>query len=99
MLAYGTDYQDVRHEHTTDRIQELFAPSPFEARAFESSQEFDYAGLEGRLLSSSYTHNRTSRPTPPCCASYGACLTRIESNGQVAFEYQTRVFYGHLTQI
>jgi SAM-dependent methyltransferase len=54
LLTYGTDYEDVRHENTTDAVNEFFDPSPFQARAFEMRQEFDYAGLEGRLLSSSY---------------------------------------------
>ena len=30
LLQYGTDYQEVRHEHTTDNIGSFFAPSPFE---------------------------------------------------------------------
>jgi SAM-dependent methyltransferase len=54
LLDYGTDYQDVRHEHTTDAVNEFFDPAPFQQRVFAMRQEFDYAGLEGRLLSSSY---------------------------------------------
>src|ERR1700740_1016501 len=54
LLAYGTDYEQVRHEHTTDNIGEFFAPTPFERRVFDMRQDFDYAELEGRLLSSSY---------------------------------------------
>lgn len=99
LVAYGTDYQDVRHEHTTDRIQELFAPSPFEARAFESRQEFDYAGLEGRLLSSSYT----PQADQPTYASMLRELRRVfdayQVDRKIAFEYKTRVFYGHLSEI
>ena len=54
LLTYGTDYEDVRHERTTDAVNEFFDPAPFQERVFEMRQEFDYAGLEGRLLSSSY---------------------------------------------
>ena len=53
LLTYGTDYEDVRHEHTSDAVNEFFDPAPFQERVFEMQQEFDYAGLEGRLLSSS----------------------------------------------
>lgn len=53
LLTYGTDYQDVRHEKTTDTIDAFFAPSHFEQRVFSLRQEFDYIGLEGRLFSSS----------------------------------------------
>jgi SAM-dependent methyltransferase len=54
VLSYGTDYQDVRHERTTGAVNEFFAPVPFQERVFAMQQEFDYTGLEGRLLSSSY---------------------------------------------
>src|ERR1700730_5692045 len=55
LLTYGTDYQEVRHERTTAEISAFFSPSKFQQRVFHMGQEFDYAGLEGRLLSSSYT--------------------------------------------
>ena len=55
LLRYGTDYQNVRHERTTGEIETFFAPSPFQVRSFDYQQQFDYAALEGRLLSSSYT--------------------------------------------
>src|ERR1700730_9983464 len=54
LLTYGTDYEEVRHERTTDAVNEFFDSAPFQERAFEMRQEFDYAGVEGRLLSSSY---------------------------------------------
>ena len=50
LLTFGTDYQDVRHERTTEVVNEFFDPIPFQERAFPMQQEFDYAGLEGRLL-------------------------------------------------
>ena len=59
-------------------------------------QEFDYAGLEGRLLSSSYAPG----PEHPKHAAMLAELRRIfdehVSGGQVAFEYKTRVYFGGL---
>src|ERR1700686_3527290 len=54
LLTYGTDYEDVRHERTTQAVNEFFDPASFQEREFEMRQEFDYAGVEGRLLSSSY---------------------------------------------
>src|ERR1700723_3756533 len=52
LLTYGTDYEEVRHERTTDAVNDFFDPAPFEQRVFEMRQEFDYAGVEGGLLSS-----------------------------------------------
>src|ERR1700720_4267211 len=54
LLTYGTDYQDVRHEHTTDMIPEFFAPAHRAEHIFRTSQQFDYQGVAGRLSSSSY---------------------------------------------
>ena len=49
LLTYGTDYEDVRHERTTDAVNEFFDPAPYRSVTFANRQEFDYAGLEGRL--------------------------------------------------
>jgi ubiquinone/menaquinone biosynthesis C-methylase UbiE len=96
LLTYGTDYKEVRHERTTAEIDGFFAPSPFQARALEMRQSFDYAGLEGRLLSSSYT----PLPEHPSYAPMLRELQRIfadhEREGQVTLQYTTRVFYGRL---
>src|SRR5215831_21421685 len=54
LLAYGTDYEDVRHERTTDAVNAFYDPAPYQERVFPMRQEFDYVGVEGRLLSSSY---------------------------------------------
>ena len=50
LLTYGTDYEEVRHERTTDAVSEFFDPAPYVERVYPTRQEFDCAGLEGRLL-------------------------------------------------
>lgn len=96
LLTYGTDYQDVRHEHTTSAVNEFFDPAPFQERTFDLRQDFDYAGLEGRLLSSSYAPG----PEHPKCAPMLRELRRIFDahavKGRVAFEYKTRMYFGRL---
>jgi SAM-dependent methyltransferase len=96
LLKYGTDYQEVRHERTTSAVNEFFDPAPFEERRFEMRQEFDYAGVEGRLLSSSYVPG----PEHPQYAHMLRELRRIfdahEAQDRVAFDYETRVFFGRL---
>jgi ubiquinone/menaquinone biosynthesis C-methylase UbiE len=96
LLTYGTDYQEVRHERTTAEINAFFAPSEFQKRKFSMSQEFDYAGLEGRLLSSSYTPRASD-------AKYASMLRELrrifgahQARGRVSLEYDTRVYYGQL---
>jgi len=96
LLAYGTDYREVRHERTTAEIADFFSPSPFRSSTLEMRQEVDYAGLEGRLLSSSYT------PTSDQ-ANYGAMLRELrrifeahQIDDRVSLDYNTLVYYGRL---
>jgi SAM-dependent methyltransferase len=96
LLTYGTDYQDVRHEHTTASILGFFAPSPFQSRIFEMKQQFDYTGVEGRLLSSSYTPQPDHPNYSPMLQELRRIFEAHASGGRVTLEYTTRVFYGHL---
>ncbi len=96
LLTYGTDYKEVRHQRTTDEIADFFAPSSFKTKTFPYSQECDYAALEGRLLSSSYTPQKGHRHFNPMLRELSALFTKYETNGRVVLKYDTRVFYGQL---
>jgi SAM-dependent methyltransferase len=97
LLKYGTDYEQVRHERTTDAVNEFFDPSPYQERAFDMRQEFDYAGVEGRLLSSSYAPG----PEHPLHSAMLRQLRRIFDayavSGRAVFEYKTRLYFGQIS--
>ena len=97
LLTYGTDYREVRHENTTAAVHEFFEPAQFQERVFAMRQQFDYAGLEGRLLSSSYTPS----PDHPSHVAMLQELRHIfdahQAGGRVAFEYNTRLYFGQLS--
>jgi len=96
LLKYGTDYQDVRHERTTETIAEFFRPSLYREQVFPSRQEFDYAGLEGRLNSSSYAPEPGNPNHEPMLKALRAVFDKFNLSGQVAFEYNTRLFCAQL---
>ncbi len=96
LLEYGTDYQDVRHERTTQQIETFFAPSRFQFPTFDYQQEFDYPALEGRLLSSSYTPQASDAAYTPMLHELRRMFEAHQVNGRVRFEYDTRVYYGQL---
>ncbi len=98
LLEYGTDYQEVRHERTTAEIAGFFAPSAFRSRVFEMLQTCDYAGLEGRLLSSSYIPPRGHAKFSPMLQDLRRLFDKYQKQGQVVLEYDTRVFYGQLAE-
>lgn len=96
LLDYGTDYADVRHERTTESVNEFFDPAPFQERGFDMRQEFDYAGLEGRLLSSSYAPGPGHPKHEPMLAALRGIFDAHASRGLVSFDYKTRVYFGRL---
>jgi SAM-dependent methyltransferase len=96
LLTYGTDYKEVRHERTTAVIHEFFRPAPHEERVFSLTQKFDYEGLAGRLLSSSYAPLEGHPSHAPMMRELERIFRAHAESGTVAFEYDTRVFYGRL---
>lgn len=96
LLKYGTDYQDIRHERTTDEINEFFDPAPFEERVFDMRQEFDYHGVEGRLLSSSYAPGPEHPQHQPMLQELRRVFDAHAVDNRATFQYKTRVFFGQI---
>lgn len=96
LLTFGTDYEAVRHERTTDAVNEFFDPAPFRERNFSVRQEFDYAGLEGRLLSSSYAPGPGHSRHAPMLRELRRIYDEHQIKDRVAFDYITRVYFGSL---
>jgi SAM-dependent methyltransferase len=99
LLTYGTDYKEVRHERTTAMIHEFFAPTPYAERVFSLCQEFDYAGVAGRLLSSSYAPLEGHPSHAPMMDELQRIFHAHARDNSVAFEYDTRVYYGKLSEL
>jgi SAM-dependent methyltransferase len=96
LLTFGIDYADVRHERTTEAVNEFYAPAPYCERVFPMQQEFDYAGVEGRLLSSSYAPGPGHPKHEPMLRGLWGIFSEHALGGRVAFTYKTRVFFGQL---
>ncbi len=97
LLTFGTDYEEVRHERTTAAVNEFFDPAPFQERVFTLRQEFDYEGLEGRLLSSSYAPGPEHSKHGPMLRELQRIFDEHANAGRrVAFDYNTRVYFGQL---
>jgi SAM-dependent methyltransferase len=96
LLRYGTDYSEVRHERTTSTLDAFFHPAPFQSRVFDYRQEFDYEGVEGRLLSSSYTPQAGEANHEAMLRELRRLFDTYNKSGRVGFEYKTRVYFGRL---
>jgi SAM-dependent methyltransferase len=94
LLRFGTDYKEVRHEHAV--VGAFFSPSPFQERTFTIQQKFDYAGVEGRLMSSSYAPGPEHPNYQPMLRELQRIFQLYQKDGQVVIEYITRMYFGRL---
>lgn len=94
---FATDYQQINHTNI-DRniIAAFFAPQSFEYRSFPSFQDFDYDGLRGRLLSSSYAPAAGQPRHDEMLVALETLYRDHKVNDQVRFEYDTEVYFGRL---
>jgi SAM-dependent methyltransferase len=97
LIRYGSDYEKIRNERTNMRGESFFSRSKSSEKTFEMIQQFDYAGLEGRLLSSSYAPQQGEPTQEPMLQDLHLIFDQYQVDGKVRFEYDTRVFYGHMS--
>jgi SAM-dependent methyltransferase len=79
------------------RIGLFFGPSPFHLDEFPNTQQFGLEGLLGRVASISYVPHATDPQYPEMAAALARLLDRYQRDGQVSFEYRTKVYWGTLT--
>jgi len=91
---YAPEYGIVDHRNIgPEEVAAFFAPAPVAFRSFSNVQLLDYDALKGRLLSSSYAPNAGHPNHEPMIETLRRSFERHQVDGQVALEYQTRVFY------
>ncbi len=97
LLEYSIDYRAVDHSNVTDEmIAEFYRPGRFTVRSFENPQVFDYEGLEGRLMSSSYVPEPGHPDHVPMLTALRAVFDEHQVGGTLCFEHDTRVYIGRL---
>jgi SAM-dependent methyltransferase len=96
LLRYGTDYEKVRHENVTSEIEEFYAPQTFQLRNVENIQHFEFESLKGRTCSASYTPEPGDPNFEPMISKLEKIFNARNKKGVVDFEYDTRIYYGHL---
>jgi SAM-dependent methyltransferase len=95
---YSTDYEQVDHRRIDeDVIRAFFGPGNFKLKRFENRQVFDYEGVKGRLLSSSYAPESGHPKYEPMLAELERIFRAHQADGKVIFEYITQMYYGQLS--
>ncbi|MGI8836981.1 MAG: class I SAM-dependent methyltransferase [Pyrinomonadaceae bacterium] len=96
LLRYSADYAQVRHEHAEEGIGHFFAPHAMKSAHLDNVQRFDFQSLKGRLCSSSYAPEAGDPNFDRMMTELQKIFDAHNENGVVNFEYDTRVYYGHL---
>jgi SAM-dependent methyltransferase len=97
LQRYATDYNLVNHANLNDdTFVRFYGTNAYERRSFPNIQRFDYKGLEGRLLSSSYAPAKGHPDHEPMLSELRQLFDRTEKDGFVSFDYQTLVYMGRL---
>lgn len=93
---FATDYREVRHENVSREIIGDFFQTDFRQATFQNSQVFDFDGLRGRLLSSSYTPTAENPLFEPMIEELKRLFTKHQKDGKIDFIYDTNIYYGQI---
>lgn len=97
LQMFGTDYKEINHKNTQDKqIFEAFFGAGYKQKSFYNYQDVDFAGLKGRVLSSSYMPNEDHADYNHMIYCLKKIFTRYQQNGLVRLDYNTQLYYGTL---
>ncbi len=97
LRRFGTDYGRVSDSYPRlEEMRPFFSSDAFLAHDLPNMQDFDFAGLSGRLRSSSYAPAPDQPGFLQMMDELKHMFTAYQQNGAVRFEYRTRIFVGHL---
>ncbi len=96
LKAHSADYAKVDHRRVTDAQMRDFLGADMRTWIYDNEQIFDYEGLKGRLLSSSYAPKEGMTGYESMMGGLRAAFERFNVAGKVAFAYDTKVYAGQL---
>ena len=92
---YGKDYVKVKHRNIENRdLATFFAPTPMEIKEFNNQQVFDFEGLKGRLLSSSYMPQQADPGYDEMIAELKELFNKYQQAGTINITYDTKLYAG-----
>jgi len=98
LKRHATDYEQVNHANLDETaLAAFFAPAAMTVLEFPNAQAFDLAGLQGRLLSSSYAPNAGQPGHEAMMDAVNELHARHQVEGRVAFLYKTKVYLGKMS--
>jgi SAM-dependent methyltransferase len=93
LQQFGTDYTSVAERYADPfALEQYFGSEDYAEYRFDHVQHFDFEGLKGRLLSSSYSPAAGDPRHAPMLDALRRIFAATARDGRVAFEYDTRLY-------
>ena len=97
LINYGTDYKEVSRKINHQKSIQIFFGSIEPALAlFPNHQLFDFSGLGGRLLSSSYAPPEGDPNFDQMLQGLRSLFDQHQQAGKLKFDYRTSVYHAAL---
>jgi SAM-dependent methyltransferase len=93
LLKFANDYERVRHENIDEKKLAAFFQTDLQRATFQNVQVFDFDGLKGRMLSSSYMPAESDVKYEPMIADLHALFAKYAESGKIKVLYDTNVFF------
>jgi SAM-dependent methyltransferase len=97
LKTFSVDYQKVDHRNVDDKVlTHFFGSKNYKFKTFKNEQQFNFEGLKGRLLSSSYAPLEGHPNYEPMINELEKIFRIFKEEGKVIFKYDTKMYYGKL---
>jgi SAM-dependent methyltransferase len=96
IIDHANDYGAVRHENITEAEIAAFFEKGYEKASFDNTQVFDFEGLRGRLLSSSYMPAEGTKKAAETEKDLRELFERHSRAGKIEILYDTEIYYSKL---
>jgi ubiquinone/menaquinone biosynthesis C-methylase UbiE len=95
LLKFAVEYSKVNHTNINRKLLQNFF-SKYDVVKFPNKQSFDFEGLKGRVLSSSYAPDENNPKFTAMIKTLSEIFHSNAKNGIVDILYNTEVYYGKL---
>jgi SAM-dependent methyltransferase len=97
LRTWGTDYEKVAATYPKkSRVENFLDFGAVWEKSFPNEQTFDFEGLRGRSLSSSFSPPEGHPKHEPMIAELKRLFEVYARDGRVRFDYETHMYYGRL---
>lgn len=97
IVKHAGDYVKVDHRNIDDAaIGAFYDPEPFQLQVFPNKQVFDFEGLAGRLMSSSYMPTKDDAGYGPMMNDLQELFNRYKADEMITINYDTKIYVGKL---